>query len=162
MTTLYLDTEFNGFGGALISIGLHDPDGLDFYGIVGGLPIGDIDPWVAKHVIPKLGAETWVVVPYKLLQRRVSDYLARKPKPLNIVADWPADFEHLFALLNTGAPWRVDVPLTAVLLSTDAVDLKSETPHNALSDARALANWHRQTWRETSSPETRLVLNPQE
>ena len=49
----FLDTEFNGFGGALISVALvpeHGDD--DFYA---SLPLPDvIEPWVERHVIPYL------------------------------------------------------------------------------------------------------------
>ncbi len=140
MTTLYLDTEFNGFGGSLISIALFDPEGMDFYM---ALDLGAyiIDPWVAEHVIPVLGKV--LPVPYRMVQGTILSYLARKPKPLVIVADWPADFEHLFRLMNTGAPWCVDIPLSAVLVSSP--ELHPDVPHNALSDAKALAEWHQTT-----------------
>nr|MBA4771246.1 hypothetical protein [Sphingobium sp.] len=49
----FLDTEFNGFGGTLISVALVPEHGdQEFYV---SLPLPDeIEPWVAKHVIPYL------------------------------------------------------------------------------------------------------------
>ncbi|MEP3278344.1 MAG: hypothetical protein ABJN26_00170 [Stappiaceae bacterium] len=54
MTDLYLDTEFNGFGGELISIALVNGESA-FYEV---LEIdGQYEPWVAENVIPILEKE---------------------------------------------------------------------------------------------------------
>ena len=50
----FLDTEFNGFGGVLISVALvpEHADDEEFYV---SLPLpDDVEPWVAQHVVPYL------------------------------------------------------------------------------------------------------------
>ncbi len=50
--TLWLDTEFNGFGGEFVSAALVAEDGTHWYKTVGcKTPV----PWTAENVIPHLG-----------------------------------------------------------------------------------------------------------
>ena len=51
MMRYFLDVEFNGFGGPLISLALvpEDPDAAPFYE---ALPCPKPDVWVAAHVLP--------------------------------------------------------------------------------------------------------------
>lgn len=49
---LYIDCEFNGFGGQLISMALVAEDGTEFYEVVPLLE--EVTPWVAEHVMPVL------------------------------------------------------------------------------------------------------------
>ena len=49
---LYLDTEFNGFGGELISMALVGDVGFEWYQVL-YLP-DEVDPWVAENVVPIL------------------------------------------------------------------------------------------------------------
>ena len=48
---LWIDTEYNGFRGALISMALVDEEGREWYEV---LKCRSPSPWVAKHVMPKL------------------------------------------------------------------------------------------------------------
>lgn len=48
---LFLDCEFNGFGGELISMALVDEQGKYFYEV---LPCPQPIPWVQENVMPKL------------------------------------------------------------------------------------------------------------
>lgn len=49
---LYLDTEFNGHGGELISMALASTGGTHFYV---ELPLPqNVQPWIAENVVPKL------------------------------------------------------------------------------------------------------------
>jgi hypothetical protein len=48
---LFLDCEYNGFGGPLISMALVTEDGREFYEV---LPCEDPESWVAQHVMPNL------------------------------------------------------------------------------------------------------------
>lgn len=135
MTTLYLDTEFNGHGGNLISIALVSAEGEEFYKV---LPINfDLDPWVAENVIPKIDklAESPLAI-----QRELFAFL-RKFETLTIVADWYADFVHLFRFFE-GPDFQssLDMSVTAVLKSGPS-DIRPDVPHNALSDARALRDY---------------------
>ena len=47
-----LDTEFNGFGGALLSLALVPEDGGEFYATLAC--DDDVLPWVERNVVPYL------------------------------------------------------------------------------------------------------------
>lgn len=139
----YLDTEYNGFGGALISLALVPEDGgEEFY--VTLVIEGEVDPWVERHVLPYL-----VTVPESLrappLSRlaagnALAHWLAFDPAP-EIVADWPEDLSQLAMLLVTGPGQMLSVPplvLRFEPLLSFSTAANSAVPHNALHDARAL------------------------
>ena len=138
----FLDTEFNGFGGELLSLALVPEDGEEFY-----VTLDCPDPphkWVERNVLPYLDS-----VPYSLQSPRVgrieaaqalAAYLATDPEP-DIVADWPDDIAHFCRLLMTGPATMVAVPalsLRLLSLSGFSSAANSAVPHNALHDARAL------------------------
>lgn len=138
----YLDTEFNGFGGALISIALvPEHDDQPFYC---SLPLPEvIDPWVERHVIPYL-RHVPVGLDHELSREEaamhIAHYLAGDPDPI-IIADWPEDIAQFCMLLLTG-PGEI-APVEAMsfdLLRTPGFSTaaNSAVPHNALHDARAL------------------------
>lgn len=138
----FLDTEYNGFGGALISLALVPEHGdQEFYTT---LPLPDpLHPWVERHVLPYLravpdGADHDLSRGEATAQ--LAGYLAGDEDPL-IVADWPDDIAHFCALLVTG-PGEM-APLGQIrfqLLRTPGFSTAatSRVPHNALHDARAL------------------------
>lgn len=135
---LFLDTEFNGFGGELISLALVAEDGREWYGV---LPLpGKIDKWVQEHVVPFLDIEGKYSL-YALkheFQASLAKFLIQFPDA-EIIADWPSDFEHLCYMMTYAgqqAGWRIPINCTMRLKRIDGV--KPEIPHNALSDARAL------------------------
>jgi hypothetical protein len=138
----FLDTEFNGFGGALLSIALVPEDGAEFYATLSFDE--EILPWVERNVMPYLDH-----VPVGLVAARVnrsdaatelSHYLAVDPAPV-IVADWPEDIAQFCSLLMTGPGEMVPVPrltFELVPLGGFSTAANSAVPHNALHDARAL------------------------
>lgn len=141
----FLDTEFNGFGGALISVALAPEFGdNEFYTV---LPLPEvIEPWVERHVVPYLH-----MVPQGLDLRldpvsaahELAAYLAVDPDP-EIVADWPDDIALFCKLLMTGPAEIVDVgALRFHLLRKPGFSTarNSKVPHNALHDARALRDF---------------------
>lgn len=135
----YLDTEFNGFGGELISLALvpADKEVPPFYCVVEWQ--APTVPWVAEHVIPHLEMEP-------IHRSAASAELARYLNLYGwktIVADWPTDFEHLLALLITGPGRMVDVPSFDMELRRSSFDpaAHSRIPHNALEDAIALRDY---------------------
>jgi hypothetical protein len=143
----FLDTEFNGFGGALLSLALVPEDGEEFYVT---LDCTDpIVPWVARNVVPYLDH-----VPVGLVSPRfsrveaanaLSGYLAADPAP-ELVADWPEDLTQFCSLLMTGPGTMVPVPpLTFRLIPLPGFSTaeNSAVPHNALHDARALRDHFR-------------------
>lgn len=132
---LYLDTEFNGHGRELVSIAIASEDGNDFYAVAPEPRIWD--KWVFENVFPHLDREP---EPMDLLRKRLQTYLQDR-EGADIYADWPADFEHLCQIMtgpDYSQSWMCDCSMH-LLTSTDP---KPDTPHNALSDARALRDWH--------------------
>jgi hypothetical protein len=133
----FLDTEFNGFGGALLSIALapRDQERSPFYRRVEFT--GALDPWVERHMWPHIGIPA---SPRSVVGGNLAAYLREDPHPI-IVADWPTDFEHLLALLITGPGYMESVPDFAMefcrLSGFNTAD-HSKVPHNALADAEAL------------------------
>lgn len=138
----FLDTEFNGWGGALLSLALVPDDGEELY-----LTLDwdcELEQWVERNVVPYLD-----MVPENLISprmnradaaRTIAHYLAGDPDP-RIVADWPEDIAQLSMLLVTGPGVMTEVPgLTFQFrpLTGFSTAANSKVPHNALHDARAL------------------------
>lgn len=147
---IWIDTEFNGFEGELISLALVDEEGRAFYGI---LPCIDPKPWVARHVIPVLDqcrdrmaigkrfrAETHAVENIGELQGWLGAWL-RGYDAVHLVADWPEDIAHFCRVLITGPGTRLDSPALTMEIRRD-LDAASLVPHNALEDARAMRAVH--------------------
>ena len=146
---LYLDTEFNGFGGELISLalvpqtgGLHPvlpKAGVDaaFYEVC--LWQEQTDPWVQQNVVPKLEKK-----PLPVMQFRSSfhDWIKHWINP-EIICDWHADAQHFCSLL-AGRDYgsSLDLGCTITILRTPPGCPTYSNPHNALADALALREWH--------------------
>jgi hypothetical protein len=138
----FLDTEYNGWGGTLLSLALVPDGGEELY-----LTLdwdGALEPWVEKNVIPYLDTVSDSLVSARLSRadaaRMVAHYLAGDPEPL-IVADWPEDIAQFNMLLISGPGTMVEVPSLTfrfLPLSGFSTAANSKVPHNALHDARAL------------------------
>jgi len=133
----YIDTEFNGTGGQLLSIALVRQDGAHFYEVLHAHEL--IVPWVQDHVVPHFGQE-----PVARLQavKKMQKFLRKDAGPHVFIADWPEDLVHFNTLLLRDHGKRND-PLryACLLLHMPGFDTASASarPHNALEDARALA-----------------------
>jgi hypothetical protein len=139
----FLDTEYNGFNGPLLSLALVPEDGSEEFYVTLEFD-APFDPWVERHVVPFLD-----MVPEGLKGPRLSrqaaaealaTWLAHDEAP-DIVADWPEDLAHLSMLLVTGPGMMLTVPplsLHFVPLHGFSTAANSKVPHNALHDARAL------------------------
>lgn len=127
---LFLDCEFNGFKGELISMALVSEEGHEWYEV---LPCKNPIAWVKKNVIPVLGNKP-LTGPMRLSQS-LYEFL-RTFDTVHIVADWPEDISHFCMALLTLPGERINTPpLTMEILRVDSV---SDLPHNALHDARAI------------------------
>ena len=132
----FLDAEFNGFQGQLISLALvpEADHAVTFYAAL------DCDvptKWVLDHVLPVLQTDPVTRVD---ITARLAEYFKGHPEPV-VVADWPEEFAHFALLLITGPGSRL--PMQTVrfeLLNLPLFDSTSlsQTPHNALCDASAL------------------------
>ncbi len=138
----FLDTEYNGWAGALLSLALVPDHGEELY-----LTLDwdcTLEPWVERHVVPYLDSVPESLVSPRLSRadaaQAVAHYLAGDPEPL-IVADWPEDIALLSALLVTGPGVMAEVPALTfrfVELTGFSTAANSKVPHNALHDARSL------------------------
>lgn len=132
MTKIYVDTEFNGFGGQLISMALVAENGLEFYEVlVCKKPV----TWVEKNVIPHLGKDPISIENFRIV---LQTYLWGF-RDIEIIADWPEDIVHFCSTLLTGP--GIMLPTRSVIAMTIDRSLgsgKSKIPHNALEDARAI------------------------
>ncbi|HWT11403.1 MAG TPA: hypothetical protein VN231_01470 [Allosphingosinicella sp.] len=141
----FLDTEFNGFGGELISLALAPEHGDQEYYATLPLP-ATLHPWVERNVVPYLGSVPGGTVPQpsrRAAAERLAEFLAPDPDPV-IVADWPDDIGYFCALLTTGPGEMAPVgALRFELLSNPGFSpaATSRVPHNALHDARALRDF---------------------
>ncbi len=131
---LFLDCEFNGFGGELISLALVDENNHYFYEV---LEYSDPVPWVIQHVIPQLNQQP---ISIKQFQSRLQIFLFQYEN-IHVIADWPEDFS-LFTqslVLSAGKCIRTP-PLIMQLWMEGAKETSvvSQNPHNALADAQAL------------------------
>lgn len=132
---IWIDTEFNGFNGELISMALVDEHEREFY-IVLFRPLS-VDPWVAEHVMPFLGkSPVGVYVAQEQLQSFLSQY-----ETIHLVADWPEDISHFCRFLITKPGERLNTPPLTMEIRRD-LDAVSDVPHNALSDAIAMRKRH--------------------
>lgn len=139
----FLDCEYNGFGGALLSLALIPEDGGEELYLTFPCP-DPIEPWVERNVLPFIDQvpESLRLPPTSREQAAhvVAMYLGHDEHP-EILADWPTDIELLCGLL-TFAPGRmVAIPETRfrlLTLGTFSPAENSAVPHNALHDARAL------------------------
>jgi hypothetical protein len=97
MTRLYLDTEFNGFGGELISLALVVPEELTFLDVF--YEVCDwkqpTNPWVNEHVVPKLGKAP---LHQRIFRECFHGWIRRFDGP-EIICDWHADAEHFCRML---------------------------------------------------------------
>jgi hypothetical protein len=138
----FLDTEYNGVGGALLSLALVPDDGDELYLTL--QPEGPPLEWVERHVVPYLDS-----VPERLSCPRLSRadaadalerYLSHDADPL-IFADWPEDIAQFCNLMITGPGDMVElrhVTFMLVPMSNFSTAANSRVPHNALHDARSL------------------------
>lgn len=138
----FLDTEYNGWGGMLLSLALVPEDGDELYLTLDWE--GTLEEWVERNVVPYLDSVPEMLISPRLSRadaaRAISHYLAGDPDPL-IVADWPEDIAQFNMLLLTGPGTMVEIrPLRFqfIELSGFSTAANSKVPHNALHDARSL------------------------
>lgn len=135
----FLDTEFNGFGGELISLALVSEAGKELY-LATHCPAPA--EWVKENVMPILrceGAEPHCT-DVGQFGRIIARFLAGD-RNAAIVADWPDDISYFCKALITAPGEMVAIPqIQFQMLRVDAypTDLPGAVQHNALWDARAL------------------------
>lgn len=139
----FLDCEYDGFGGPLLSLALVPEDrGEEFYVVLQHeRPLSE---WVERNVAPyfwmvpdahrhdPLGREQAAIL--------LSAWLAGL-REIEVLADWPEDLALFCSLLTIGSGRMVPVPpltMRLVTLPGFSTARNSAVPHNALHDARSL------------------------
>jgi hypothetical protein len=138
----FLDTEYNGIAGELLSLALVPDDGDELY--LTFKSSGPLLDWVERYVVPYLDS-----VPEQLSCPRLTRgdaahalerYLRHDEDPI-IFADWPEDISQFCDLMITGPGDMIDtrrVTFKLAPMSNFSTAANSRVPHNALHDARAL------------------------
>lgn len=138
---LFIDCEFNGFGGDLISMAIV-PEGTEpwFYCAVFNND-APMDPWVVKNVLPVLRADRTTYGMFRVL---LHDYLMQYEEP-EFIADWPADIGYLLqAFMGEDHSETLSYPCSMRIIPD--LEYKSGVPHNALADAIALARAYQERY----------------
>lgn len=139
----FLDCEYNGFGGALLSLALVPEDGAEELYLT--FECSDpVEPWVERNVMPYLGTVPdglkIAAMSREQAAQAIAMYLDHDLEP-EILADWPTDIELLCGLL-TFAPGRMvalpEMRFRLLQLGRFSPAENSAVAHNALHDARAL------------------------
>lgn len=135
----FLDTEFNGFGGDLISLALVSEDGLRSLYLA--TECKSPEPWVAENVLPIIdGGTDPIMVQPDEFGKVICWFLQHDRRP-HVISDWPDDIRYFCQALITG-PGQM-VPIGAIAFEMVRIDayptpLEGAVQHNALWDARAL------------------------
>ena len=146
----FVDCEFNGFGGPLISLAAvpEAPDASIFYAATHCV---DPQDWVAEQVLPVLGIAPQSI---EAMAGAFADFLEDDPDPL-LVADWPEDIAHAAQLLAQGTRRLREGPVRFALMEVSdfSTDVLSAVPHNAREDAKALRQFvlAREAWEKRAA-----------
>jgi len=131
---LFLDTEFNGFNGQLLSMALAPEDERfpEFYKELEFK--GQLDPWIKENVMPHM---VQVGCSRHELQSALANYLWAVGE-CTIVADWPDDIRYFCEVLITGPGMCINIFNKIHFILDTKIQYESKVPHNALWDARAI------------------------
>lgn len=138
----YLDTEFDGFGGPLLSLALVREDGDSLYLVY--TDHAAQQPWVRENVLPIMRAVPFPVTVVKCRHHggavRIAEFLLGDPAP-HINTDWPDDIRYFCEAIITAPGQMVNIPhLSFEIHRVDAypTTLPGAVQHNAWWDAMAL------------------------
>lgn len=132
---VFIDCEFNGFGGDLLSMALVADDGEEFYEVRSLEKDQEYVRWVADNVVPHLNKDP---VNREVFQSRLWQFINQYSE-VHLIADWPDDIKYFCMELIVTAgvcintPSKLTMEINRQLSSTSSVIL-----HNALEDARAI------------------------
>lgn len=136
----FLDCEFNGMVGELLSLALVGEGNFELYLAREAPYTGPIQPWVEENVLPIISTAGAVPQYRTHFARDIGVFLAHDTDPV-IVADWPDDIAYFCRAVLLGPGKMIDVrSLRFEVHRVDAypTSLPNAVQHNALWDARAL------------------------
>ena len=143
----YIDTEFNGFGGDLLTLALvsENLSVPSLYLARDDINTDELEPWVKDNVYPiiDLPSAKPTMIPIENFGGRIAAYLKSQAPDgeITIVADWPDDIRYLMMTLIAGPGMMVNLKQLDMCLRRCEpwpTKLLGQTQHNALCDARAL------------------------
>lgn len=135
---LFLDTEFNGFGGKLMPMALVPEDDRICSWYCELVMTDQLDPWVKENVVPHM-----ILVPSTMaqFQASLSAYLLQF-REITIVADWPDDIRYFCESLITGPGERIMLPAVIKFELDLNIEYESKVPHNTLHDAIGIREFY--------------------
>lgn len=141
----FIDAEFDGFGGQLLSLAIVREDEKSLY-LVYPEPEEYQEPWVIKNVVPIMfnippGHEATVVSDWGEGARFIQEFFRNDSAPV-LIFDWPDDIKYFCQALMVGPGQMVGLDnLTMRMFRVNAYPtaLSGAVQHNALWDALALA-----------------------
>ena len=139
---IWIDCEFNEFGGDLISMALVADDGQEFYEVLNLEKDEKYGSWVFANVVPWLNKDP---ITKQLFQQNLWAFINQWDDDVHIIADWPDDIKYFCMSLITGPGIALNTPLNLTMqidrqLSTET----SKIMHNALEDAKAIrSSWYK-------------------
>jgi hypothetical protein len=143
VNTFYIDCEFDGHNGPLLSFAIVRGDG---YGLHIRVLTDATDPWVLRNVVPRMplhGAHECCAINVEDVGQRLRDFIGDCQTP-TIIADSPVDIGRFCSAISTGTTggWRsTDYPrITFRVENIDCYpnELEDAVQHNAWGDAMAL------------------------
>lgn len=147
----YIDCEFDGLDGPLLSMALASETGKSMYVVMNYGPIRD--PWVNANVHPimldvpldQISGPVVFGADITQLSQALEVFLAGD-EYVYVIADWPDDIKYFADALITGPGTMIDIP--RVTFAVKRVDvyptgLPGAVQHNAWWDAMALRHFFR-------------------
>lgn len=131
---LFIDCEWNGFRGDLISMAIVDEDGDSFYEV---LDCPNPCEWVEKHVTPVLNKAP---VERSYFEEELRHFLSQYDD-IVLIADWPEDIAHFCQVIVTEPLKHIGLSRMDFVVNQSLFAAISAIPHNALADAEAIRNY---------------------
>lgn len=138
---LWIDCEFNEFGGDLISMALVAEDGQEFYEVLDLENDEKYGSWVFANVVPWLNKDP---ITKQEFQQKLWHFINQWDE-VHIIADWPDDIKYFCMSLITGPGMAINTPLKMTMqIDRELTTESSAILHNALEDAKAIKrSWYR-------------------
>lgn len=132
---IWIDTEFNEFGGDLISMALVAADGQEFYEVLNLQNDEKYGSWVFANVVPYLNKDP---IDKLVFQTELWRFINQWDE-VHIIADWPDDIKYFCMSLITAPGMCIGTPLKMTMQIDRELNTESSAIlHNALEDARAI------------------------
>jgi hypothetical protein len=142
---IFIDCEFNGFGGDLLSMALVSDDGQEFYEVLNLEHDFVYVDWVKENVVPILNKAP---IDKQSFQHKLSLFI-NQYNDVTVIADWPDDIKYFCDSLIVSPGVSIRTPESLYLrIDRELSSKDSLIPHNALEDARAIKKYYHKLKKE--------------